>query len=65
MGVLLESIEALEQIQLKALRMFLGIGTLHPRVSLLLEVGDLHASGVVGKITSHRFLFQSVVKQGV
>ena len=52
-------------MQLKALRMFLGIGTLHPRVSLLLEVGDLHASGVVGKITSHRFLFQSVVKQGV
>ena len=35
------NLEAFEQIHLKAIRMFFGIGTLHPRVSLLLEMGDL------------------------
>ena len=33
-----QNLEALEQIQLRA---FLGVRTMHPRVSLLLEVGDL------------------------
>ena len=30
-----------EQTQLRALRMFFGVGTLHPKVSLLAEMGDL------------------------
>ena len=47
------NLKALEQIQLRAFRMFFGIGTMHPRVSLLLEVGDLPVHGVVGEITLH------------
>ena len=36
-----QNLEALEQIQLRAFRMFFGVGTIYPRVSLLLEVRDL------------------------
>ena len=35
------NLEALEQIQLKALHTFFGIETLYPRMSLLLQMGDL------------------------
>ena len=35
------NLEAVDQIQLRACWMFFGVGTLHPRVSLLLEMGDL------------------------
>ena len=34
-------LEAMEQVQLRALRMFFGVGTLHPKASLLLEVKSL------------------------
>ena len=36
-----QNLEAVNHIQLRACRMFFGVGTLHPRVSLLLEMGDL------------------------
>ena len=35
------NLEGVEQTQLRALRMFFGVGTLHPKVSLLAEIGDL------------------------
>ena len=35
------NLETLQQVQLKAARLFFGVGTLHPRMSLLWEVGDL------------------------
>ena len=35
------NLEGVEQTQLRALRMFFGVGTLHPKVSLLAEMGDL------------------------
>ncbi len=34
-------LESIEQVQLRALRMFFGVGTLHPRASLLREVEAL------------------------
>ena len=34
-------LEAMEQVQLRVLRMFFGVGTLHPKASLLLEVKSL------------------------
>ena len=34
-------LEKIEQVQMRALRLFFGIGTLHPKVSLLAEMGDL------------------------
>ena len=45
--------------------MFFGVGTLHPRVSLLLEMGDLPMNGVVGKKAMHPYLVQSAGKQSV
>ena len=33
--------EKIEQVQMRALRLFFGVGTLHPKVSLLAEMGDL------------------------
>ena len=35
------NLEGVEQTQLRDLRMFFGVGTLHPKVSLLAEMGDL------------------------
>ena len=35
------NVETLQQVQLKAGRLFFGVGTRHPRVSLLWELGDL------------------------
>ena len=35
------NVETLQQVQLKAARLFFGVGTCHPRVSLLWELGDL------------------------
>ena len=35
------NVETLQQVQLKAARLFFGVGTSHPRVSLLWELGDL------------------------
>ena len=35
------NLEGVEQTQLRALRMFFEVGTLHPRVSLLAEMGVL------------------------
>ena len=35
------NMEGVEQTQLRALRMFFGVGTLHPKASLLAEMGDL------------------------
>ena len=35
------NLEGVEQTQLRALRMFFGVGTLHPKVFLLAEMGDL------------------------
>ena len=35
------NLEKVEQTQLRALRMFFGFGTLHPKVSLLTEIGHL------------------------
>ena len=35
------NVETLQQVQLKAAHLFFGVGTRHPRVSLLLELGDL------------------------
>ena len=35
------NLEAVDKVQLRACQMFFGVGTLHPRVSLLLEMGDL------------------------
>ena len=40
------NLEALEQIQLRTFCMFFGVSTMHPRVSLLLEVGDLPVEDV-------------------
>ena len=37
------NMEGVEQIQLRALRMFFGVGTLHPKASLLAEMGELPA----------------------
>ena len=34
-------LESIEQVQLRALRMFFGVGTLHPKASLLLEIQSL------------------------
>ena len=34
-------LEKIEQVQMRALRLFFGVGTLHPKVSLLAEIGDL------------------------
>ena len=34
-------LEKIEQDQMRALRLFFGVGTLHPKVSLLAEMGDL------------------------
>ena len=34
-------LEKIEQVQMRALRLFFGVGTLHPKVSLLAEMGDL------------------------
>ena len=34
-------LEKIEQVQMRALRLLFGIGTLHPKVSLLAEMGDL------------------------
>ena len=35
------NLEGVEQAQLRALRMFFGVGKLHPKVSLLAEMRDL------------------------
>ena len=35
------NVEILQQVQFKAARLFFGVGTRHPRVSLLWELGDL------------------------
>ena len=35
------NLEGVEQTQLRALRMFFGVGILHPKASLLAEMGDL------------------------
>ena len=35
-------LELIEQVQLHALRMFFGVGTLHPKASLLREVEKMH-----------------------
>ena len=51
--------------------MLFGVGNLHPRVSLFLEMGDRYsrnggsANGVVGKNVMHPFLVQSAGKQSV
>ena len=34
-------LEKIEQVQRRALRLFFGMGILHPKVSLLAEMGDL------------------------
>ena len=34
-------VSPIEQVQLRALRMFFGVGTIHPKVSLLLEIKSL------------------------
>ena len=34
-------LEPIEQVQLCALRVFFGVGTLHPKASLLQEVGAM------------------------
>ena len=34
-------LESIEQVQLRALRMFFGVSTLHPKASLLLEIQSL------------------------
>ena len=34
-------LEKIKQVQMRALRLFFGVGTLHPKVSLLAEMGDL------------------------
>ena len=36
-----QDLEKIDQVQLRALRLFFGVGTLHPKVSLLAEMGDL------------------------
>ena len=35
------NVQSIQQVQLRAVRLFFGVGTLHPRTSLLLELGDL------------------------
>ena len=35
------NLQSVQQVQLRAPRLFFGVGTLHPRTSLLLELGDL------------------------
>ena len=35
------NLQSVQQVQLRAARLFFGVGTLHPRTSLLLELGDL------------------------
>ena len=34
-------LEAIEQVQMRAFRMFFGVGTLHPKVSLMMELESL------------------------
>ena len=34
-------LEAIEQVQMRAFHMFFGVGTLHPKVSLLMELESL------------------------
>ena len=34
-------LEKIEQVQMRALRLFFGVGTLLPKVSFLVEMGDL------------------------
>ena len=36
-----QDLEKIEQVQMRALRLFFGVGSLHLKVSLLAEVGDL------------------------
>ena len=35
------SVEAVEQLQLRAFRVFFGVGTLHPKASLTIEMESL------------------------
>ena len=35
------NLEKIEQVQMRVLKLFFGIKTLHPKVSLLPEMGDL------------------------
>ena len=37
----MESLETIEQVQLRAFRMFFGVGTLHPKASLMMEMESL------------------------
>ena len=37
----MRSLEAIEQVQLRAFRMFFGVGTLHPKASLTMEMESL------------------------
>ena len=37
----MRSLEAIEQVQLRAFRMFFGVGTLHPKASLMMEMKSL------------------------
>ena len=36
-----QDLEKIEQIQMRVLRLFFGVGTLHPKVLLLAEMGEL------------------------
>ena len=40
-------LEKIEQVQMRALRLFFGVGTLHPKVSLLAEMRDLPVKWLV------------------
>ena len=42
-------LEALERVQLHAFRMFFGVGTLHPKVSLMVEMECLPVVYMGGK----------------
>ena len=37
----MRNLESIEQVQLRAFRMFFGVGTLHPKASLMMEMESL------------------------
>ncbi len=37
----MRSLEPIEQVQLRAFRMLIGVGTLHPKASLMMEMESL------------------------
>ena len=56
----MRSLEIIEQEQLRAFRMFFGVGTIHPKASLMMEMES--ASSVGGKSEVCAVLVQGIDK---